>query len=245
VARLKFSPKFVATFAWFYGWSSVKRGPGWVLSYMAWPLALLFMIYMISRGSLVKYAILGGVISTVTSNALSALGDTAFMRLEIKLQDLLVAANVSPIEYLVGIGLGNLLYSFPGLLVFLALLVVFRVLTTPLEWATLIITLLFLAVGGAGLAFLGGSRLRHVRNSWGLASFLSIFLTMIPPIYYPYTVLPRPALYALMVSPATPAAVFLQQLMAGDPPSLALLGIFIAENVLYAMLGLWLGRWED
>lgn len=245
MVRLKFNVKFVATFAWFYGWSSVKRGPGWVLSYMAWPLAILFMIYMVSQGRLVSYAILGGLISTVTSNALSALGDTAFMKLEIRLQDLLVAADVSPLEYLVGIGLGNLLYSFPGLAVFIVLAVIYRVLTTPVEWASLALALLMLAVGGAGLAFLGGSRLRHVRNSWGLASFLSIFLTMIPPIYYPYEVLPRPALYALMVSPATPAAVFLQQLMSGDPPSLWLLALFIVENLAYAMLGLWLGRWED
>lgn len=245
MVRLKFSPRFVLTFAWFYGWSSVKRGPGWVLSYLAWPLAILFMMYMVSRGTLVKYALLGGVISTVTSNALSALGDTAFLKLEIKLQDLLVAADVSPIEYIVGIGLGNLVYSFPGLALFIALLAVYRVITSPEGWALLALVLLLLVVGASGLAYLGGSRLTHVRNSWGLAAFLSIFLTMIPPTYYPYTYLPRDALLGLMVSPATPAAVLLQRFVFGGSFDPRLLALLIFENLAYAALGIALGRWED
>ena len=243
--RLRLNPRFVLTFAWFYGWSSVKRGVGWVLSYMAWPLATLFIIYMVSRGRLVDYALLGGMLSTVTSNALSALGDTAFFKLEIKLQDLLVAADVSPLEYLTGIGLGNLVYSLPGLALFAALLAAFRVIRTPLGWGLLALSMVVLVVGSSGLAFLGGSRLRHTRNSWGIASFLSIFLTMLPPLYYPYWFLPRPALYALMVSPATPAAVALQQLVFDGSLNLGLVGLFIAENVAYALLGLALGRWED
>ncbi len=243
--RVKFSPRFVVTFAWFYGWSSVKRGPGWVLSYLAWPLAILFMMYMVSRGRLVDYALLGGVVSTVTSNALSALGDTAFLKLEIKLQDLLVAADVSPLEYIVGIGLGNLIYSFPGLALFVALLALYRVVRSAAAWGLLALVLLMLVVGASGLAYLGGSRLSHVRNSWGLAAFLSIFLTMIPPTYYPYTYLPREALLALMVSPATPAAVVLQKFVFGGSLDLPLLGLLILENLAYATLGIALGRWED
>jgi len=242
--RVKFSPRFVAVFAWFYGWSSVKRGPAWVLSYLAWPLATLFMIYMVSRGRLVDYALLGGVISMVTSNTLSALGDTAFFRLELKLQGLLVAADVSPLEYIAGIGLGNLIYSFPGLVLFIALLAALRIVTTAAQWALLALVLLVLIMGASGLAYLGGSRLSHMRNSWALASFISIFLTMIPPTYYPYTFLPTPALYALMISPATPAAVLLQRLVFDGALDVPLLALFIFENLAYAFLGLALGRWE-
>ncbi|MGC9072282.1 MAG: ABC transporter permease [Acidilobus sp.] len=243
--NLKFRPRFVLTFAWFYGWSSVKRGPGWVLSYLAWPLAILFMMYMVSRGSLVDYALLGGVISTVTSNALSSLGDTAFLKLEIKLQDLLVSAGVSPLEYIVGIGIGNLVYSFPGLALFVILLAAYRVVSTPLQWGVMAVALLMLVIGASGLAYMGGSRLTHVRNSWGLAAFLSIFLTMIPPTYYPYTFLPRPALLVLLVSPATPAAVLLQKLVFDGSLDLPMLGLLIFENLIYAALGMSLGRWED
>ncbi len=245
MVNLRVRMRFVFVFAWFYGWSSVKRGVTWVLSYLALPLATLFMIYMISRGMLLDYALVGGTLAMVTANALGALGDTAFFRLETRLQDLLVAANVSPLEYLLGIGFGNLIYSFPGLALFIVLIAVFRAITSPLGWGLLILSILVLPVGASGLAFLGGSRISHMRNSWGIAALVMIFLTLLPPLYYPYWLLPKYALYALMISPATPASVVIQQVMAGNPPSALALALLLLENLAYAMLGLSMGRWED
>ncbi|AFZ69834.1 ABC-2 type transporter [Caldisphaera lagunensis DSM 15908] len=240
----KFNWRFVLAFIWFYGYSSIKRGYYYVLSYLALPLSLLFFIYIVSKGHLVQYAILGGIISIITSNALTAIGDTSFFKLELKLQELLIAADVSPIEYLLGIGLGNLLYSLPGLFVYFVLGFLYKIFSLSLLGLT-ILTLIIVMVAATSLAYMTGSRVSHMRNSWGVGSLLSVILTMLPPLYYPYTFLPKIALYPLILSPATPASIFLQDFMTKRIINYYSFLILLAETIIYLLLALKLGKWEE
>ncbi len=240
----KFNWRFILAFVWFYGYSSVKRGYYYVLSYLALPLSLLFFIYIVSRGHLVQYAILGGIISIITGNALTAIGDTSFFKLELKIQELLIAADVSPIEYLLGIGLGNLFYSLPGLLLYIILGFIYKIFSLQLLGLTILI-LVIVMVAATSLAYMTGSRVTHMRNSWGVGSFLSVILTMLPPLYYPYTFLPKIALYPLMLSPATPASIFLQDFMTKGVINYYSILILIAETIIYSFLALKFGKWEE
>ncbi|MDP8003190.1 MAG: ABC transporter permease [Caldisphaera sp.] len=241
---MKINWRFIIAFIWFYGYSSIKRGFYYVLSYLALPLSLLFFIYIVSRGRLIQYAILGGIISIITGNALTAIGDTSFYRLELKIQDLLVAADVSPIEYLMGLGFGNLIYSLPGLLVYIIIGFIYHIFGFALLGWT-ILTLIIVMISSTGLAYLTGSRVSHMRNAWGVGSFLSVILTMLPPLYYPYTYLPKYALYPLLLSPATPASIFLQDILAKGRLDFIFLIILIIETIIYIYMALYLGRWEE
>ncbi|MFP3229983.1 MAG: ABC transporter permease [Caldisphaera sp.] len=242
--KVKFNWRFVLAFIWFYGYSSIKRGFYYVLSYLALPLSLLFFLYIISKGHLVQYAIIGGIISIITGNALTAIGDTSFFKLELKLQELLIAADVTPIEYLLGMGFGNLLYSLPGLLLYIVLGFVYN-LFNLLFLGLIILTSIIVMIAATSLAYMTGSRVSHMRNSWGVGSFLSVILTMLPPLYYPYTYLPKYALLPLMISPATPASILLQKYMIKGSMSYSLLLILLLETLIYLFLALKIGKWEE
>jgi ABC-2 type transport system permease protein len=56
---------FVLAFAWFYGYSNIRRAPIYILAYLSLPLSLLFFIYIISKGELLAYGIVGGLISVI------------------------------------------------------------------------------------------------------------------------------------------------------------------------------------
>ncbi|MGC8572607.1 MAG: ABC transporter permease [Caldisphaera sp.] len=242
--KVKFNWRFVLAFIWFYGYSSIKRGFYYVLSYLALPLSLMFFIYIVSRGHLIQYAILGGIISIITGNALTAIGDTSFFKLELKLQELLIAADVTPIEYLLGIGLGNLLYSLPGLLLYIILGFVYNVFNLIFLGLIILISIVVM-IASTSLAYMTGSRVSHMRNSWGVGSFLSVILTMLPPLYYPYTFLPKYAIIPLMISPATPASILLQIFMVKSSLNYELLLILLFETLIYLFLALKVGKWEE
>ncbi|MGC9134017.1 MAG: daunorubicin ABC transporter ATP-binding protein [Caldisphaera sp.] len=242
--KVKFNWRFVLAFIWFYGYSSIKRGFYYVLSYLALPLSLMFFIYIVSRGHLIQYAILGGIISIITGNALTAIGDTSFFKLELKLQELLIAADVTPIEYLLGIGLGNLLYSLPGLLLYIIFGFVYNVFNLIFLGLIILISIVVM-IASTSLAYMTGSRVSHMRNSWGVGSFLSVILTMLPPLYYPYTFLPKYAIIPLMISPATPASILLQIFMVKSSLNYELLLILLFETLIYLFLALKVGKWEE
>ncbi len=237
--------RFILIFAWFYGYSSLKRGYVYVATYMITPLSVLFLIYVISRGELLPYAILGGLLSVITMNSLSLVADVTFLRLELKLQDLLVSTFVKPLDYLMGHILSNLIFSIPGILVYILLGILYGMFDfIRILW--LIFTVIPLLISSSALAFFISTFIPHVRHSWGVASFLSIIFTIIPPLYYPANLIPTTFLYPLMISPSTSAALVLQstfELYKTD--IITNYAILILETVLYLLLALKFSRWRS
>ncbi|MEM0139161.1 MAG: hypothetical protein QXZ44_00900 [Ferroplasma sp.] len=86
--------RFILSMAWYYGIKTVTRGPSYLIASLATPLTLLFLVFVLSHGALVKFAIVGGLIAFVGSVGLSGAGDSAFFRLQLRIQDLYVASEI-------------------------------------------------------------------------------------------------------------------------------------------------------
>lgn len=229
---------------WYYGFYSIVRGPSYVVASLSMPLTMLFLVYMLSRGSLIAYAIIGGYISMVSTNALSSAGDAAFFRLELKIQDLFVASSISSTDYMLGIMLSYLVFSIPGIAVYAVLSYIYRVLN-PVSSLVLVAVIILMIISTGSISFIVAGLLKHIRNVWGIVSILSIVLSIIPPIFYPYIYLPRYAIYALSVSPATPAAILMQGVAGLQPIQPTMAVILIVETVVYFLLARRFIRWTE
>lgn len=236
--------KFILAFAWFYGYSGIKRSPIYILAYLSLPLSLLFFIYVISRGQLIDYGILGGLISVIVSNSISIIGDFTFMRLQLRLQDLIVATDAGAIDYIMGLTIGNFIFSLPGLLLYIILGLILHVFN-GLQLLIILVILAVLLFSTTSLAITLASLIRHTRNSWGISTFVSLLLTILPPLYYPSSVLPSWALDVLYISPATSAAVFIQGLLRLQDFPVYSLAIFIVESLILLLLPLRVMRWRE
>lgn len=236
--------KFILAFAWFYGYSSVKRAPVYILAYLSLPISLLFFIYVISKGELISYGILGGLISIIVENSISLIGDFAFMKRELKIQDLLVATEISPLDYMMGLTLGNLIFSLPGLFIYVTLGFLFHVFTA-LELLIVIPVLIILLLSTTSLSITLASLIKHTRHSWGVSTVMTLILTILPPLYYPYAVLPSWALDLLYLSPATPASVFLQGFLGMQDFSIFPLLIFLVESAILLVLPFTVLKWRE
>ncbi|BBG25437.1 ABC transporter permease [Sulfuracidifex tepidarius] len=222
----------------------MRRGWIYVLGYLVSPLALLFLIFIISKGSLLDYAIVGGLLSVVAENGLISLSDFAFLRMELHLQDLLVTTGIGPQEYILGLVLSNLIFSLPGLFLYSALAILYHVVNLLGLLILLGISALLL-VTTSGLGFLIASYLPHVRYSWGISSILPVLFITIPPVFYPYFVLKSWEVMILSIIPTTSASI-LSQGIAGlaETKDIFILPLLV-ETAIFYVLSIKKSRWSQ
>ena len=238
------NPKFILYFAWYYGFYVILRGPSYLVASLSLPLTLLFMVYIFSHGSLVAFAIAGGPIAIVASNSINGAADAAFFRLQIRIQDLFVATSISSQDYMLALSLSYLVFSLPGIVLYAVLGSYFHVF--PLSSVFPVIgILILLTLTISNLSFIIAGLLKHIRNVWGITAILSIIMTVLPPTFYPYTFLPRDAIYFLSISPVTPAAILFQGFVGLEPLEIQMLFILLAEAVLLTLLGRRFIRWRE
>lgn len=241
---LKLNFKFAMLLAWYYGFRTIKRGPSYVIASLSSPLTLLFLVYIISRGELVRFAIAGGFVGLVASVALSSAGDAAFLRLQLRIQDLYVASRVTPSDYMLGLTLSYLIFSIPGIVLYVLLGYLYHIFD-PLSSLYLALILVMLVISTSSISFIISGSISHVRNVWGIAGILSIIMTVLPPTFYPYSYIPKIALYALFVSPATSAAVLVQGIFGLQPFFTPAIYIMIGETAFYFAVARVMTRWRE
>lgn len=236
--------RFVGLLAWYYGFRTIRRGPSYIIASLSAPLTLLFIIYIISNGTLVQYAIIGGFIGLVASVALSSSGDSAFFRLQLRIQDLFVASSITPVDYILGLTMSYLVFSFPGIILYVGLGMYYH-LFTIVSAVVLALILMALVLSTSAISFIIASSIGHIRNVWGIAGILSVVMTVLPPTFYPYTFLPQAAIYALAISPATPAAIIAQGVFNLAPLHMGMVYFMAAQTLVYYAMARYLTRWRE
>ncbi|MGC8515470.1 MAG: ABC transporter permease [Thermoplasmata archaeon] len=236
--------RFSLAFAWYYGFRTIKRGPSYVIASLSSPLTLLFLIYIISHGELIRYAVVGGFLGLVASVSFASVGDAAFLRIQLRIQDLFVATSISPTDYILGLTLSYLIFSIPGIILYAIIGALIHIFTIE-SIIALILLLVVLTISTAGLSMTIGGTVNHIRNVWGISAIMSVVLTVLPPTFYPYTDLPNYIIYILSVSPTTPAAVLAQGFFGFEPIMYVMIPIMIVESIVFFTLARFFTRWRE
>ncbi|EQD28035.1 ABC-2 type transporter, partial [mine drainage metagenome] len=114
------------------------------------------------------------------SIGIQSAGDAAFMRLQLRLHDLYVASRVSPTDYMLALTLSFLVFSIPGIIVYIALGYLYH-LYSIVDSLVMFSLILMLVFATSAISFIISSLVKHMRNAWGIVSVLSIVMTVIPP----------------------------------------------------------------
>ncbi len=195
------------------------------------PFSLLFVLYVVSGGLYVEIAVAGSLVMALVGYGLSLGQDISFYKTEYKIQDVFVASPVSPLTYMMGLALSELLFGLPALVV-LAILVVYfsqSVIAVPL----LIVTILLVWSTMSAMGFFLSSHMLHMRNATQVISFVNVILAVLPPVFYPITIMPemlQPLGYAV---PTTHASLMLQHIIGRETPEGWSLGFGFAVQVAY------------
>jgi ABC-2 type transport system permease protein len=197
------------TLVWLNGVVPIRDQPLYLLNLLASPLSFLFFIYIVSHGTYLAYGITGGMVLTMLSVGTGLQSDLTHYRTDLKFQDIVVASPVEAPVYVAGMAFSELVYSLPGLAVFVVLFVVEGY--ANLESVAVLTAVLLLVWGFASaLAFTLATYFRDVRETFMFSPLISLALTVLPPVYYPLRALPGWAQVAARFSPTTYAAGLVQ-----------------------------------
>jgi ABC-2 type transport system permease protein len=188
----------------------LRRNPMSLVFTAISPFSLLFVLFVVSEGQYIHFAVAGSLVMALVGYGLALGQDISFYKTEYKVQDVFVASPVSPLTYMVGLALSELLFGLPALLVLATLVVYFgSVFSIPL----LVATILLIWGAMSAMGFFLSSHMLHMRNATQVISFVNVILAVLPPVFFSMDAMPevlRPLAYAV---PTTHASLMLQYIM--------------------------------
>jgi len=208
--------KQVLLIAYLTGILWLRRNPISMVFSAISPFSLLFVLFVVSNGHYIQFAVAGSLVMALVGYGLALGQDISFYKTEYKIQDVFVASPVSPLTYMTGLALSQLLFGFPALAVLTVLAAFFG---TSISNIPLLISTIFLIWGSmSAMGFFLSSHMLHMRNATQVISFVNVILAVLPPVFYSIGRLPLDVQYLAYIVPTTHASLMLQYTMGLPTP---------------------------
>ena len=198
------------------GFLWLKRNPISLFFTTISPFSLLFILFIIGNGKYTEFAIAGSLIMTLVSYGLSLGQDISLYKTEYKIQDLFVASPISPLTYMTGLAISQLLFGFPALSVLVGLTIMY--VQNLVDIIVLFVTIFIIWGTTSSLGFFLSSHMMHMRNATQIISFVNIFITILPPVFYSISIIPEPLQTIAYIVPTTHASILIQDIMHQPVP---------------------------
>jgi ABC-2 type transport system permease protein len=212
------------------------------------PISFLLVVNFVSKGVLLSQAIEGAFIMSMFSSGMGLQSDLSHLKNDFKIQDMVVASPTSPVAFVLGMALSEVVYSIPALATLSVLMAVF-VHPTAAQALELFAVILMMFTTSVTIGFTLSTFSSDIVQSFAFSGLISILFTTLPPVYYPITYIPLPYRYLAYLSPTTYAAEIAQStsgLLQLSTLSFALAWlVLIAVTIVFAVLAVTKARWRE
>ena len=217
--------------AYLTGFLWLRRNPLSMVFTAISPFSLLFVLFVISNGHYIQFAVSGSLVMALVGYGLALGQDISFYKTEYKIQDVFVASPVSPLTYMTGLALSELLFGLPALIVLTLLAASFG--TSYFNLPLLLSNIVLIWGAMSAMGFFLSSHMLHMRNATQVISFVNVILAVIPPVYYSIERLPLALHYLAYLLPTTHASIILQYTMGLPTPKEWSVGLGITVQLAY------------
>src|SRR5919202_2122964 len=146
--------------AYLTGFLWLRRNPMSMVFTAISPFSLLFVLFVISNGQYIQFAVAGSLVMALVGYGLALGQDISYYKTEYKIQDVFVASPVSPLIYMTGLALSQLLFGLPALTVLTLLAAYFG---TSIIYVPLLISTILLIWGTmSAIGFFLSSHMLHM-----------------------------------------------------------------------------------
>ena len=181
------------------------RNPtGYVLVFI-YPLFFIFLYSVIGGPEMIGQVLIGIPVIYMINTGIVSLPQLNLEYTLRKLKDIYVASPVTPLAYMLGLGLARLLYVAPAVL--LLLLVVASLGYLP--WSALPLTLVILTatwLTGCAIGFMMSLYISDLGTMSSIGNLVGLAFAILPPVLYPLDLLDPAAGYASLLVPSVSAA---------------------------------------
>jgi len=217
-ARTRAYVRTVGALSYYLGIVPMIRIPTLLPFVFATPFTILFILFISGQPSLFAYGLAGAITMTVAQQGLFLGADLTNLKIEHKFQSVVVSSPVSAFTYMFSVALSELAFSVPALVVLLAILA----LRTPGSGAITILGIVVVSlltwITTSSIGFFLSTYVLNTRTAFLTVTFISIILSILPPVFYPMDVLPANVRWLSELVPTTHASVLIQGL-SGLPVS--------------------------
>jgi ABC-2 type transport system permease protein len=238
----------VGSLAYYLGIVPMIRIPTLLPFVFATPFTLLFILFVSGQPTLFAYGLSGAVTMTVAQQGLFLGADLTNYKIEHKFQSVVVASPVSPFTYMFSVAVSELAFAVPALAILLAI-IAYRVPTAgPITMIAILVVAVLTWITTSSIGFFLSTYVLNTRTAFLTVSFISIVLSVLPPVFYPMQILPAQVRWLAELVPTTHASVLIQGL-AGLPvtyeQTLISWVALPAFAIAFLLLALLKARWRE
>jgi ABC-2 type transport system permease protein len=221
------------------------RNPLFIPFVFSSPFTLLFILFVASHGEALPYGLAGALTMVTTELGLFVGTDLASYKVQNKFQDFVVASPVSPLIYMFGVALSELIFGLPALLVLFGLMALQGAGPATLVVIFGVVVLLWATTTAVGFFF--SAYAPNTQNAFIINGFITTILSVLPPVYYPISVLPPYLVPIAVALPTTDASALFQGAIGlgySVPPALSF-GVLLVAAVFFLLLVAFRMRWRE
>ncbi len=181
------------------------RHPLWHLTISVIPASLFFVFWLIGGIDLGRHALLGALVAIAVNAGIVSLPQLIVGLKHRRLQDMFIASPVGPVAYAMGTALSRLIYVSPLIIIVLLILTLggfIPIRSLPMIALTLMMTWWV----GSFLGFTISTYISNIVYISGVSNLLGLLLNLIPPVYYPLSLVPNEFSWLALLIPTTHAA---------------------------------------
>jgi len=184
------------------------RNPLFIAFVFSTPFTLLFILFVASGGTALPYGLAGALTMVTTELGLFVGTDLASYKLQNRFQDMVVASPVSPLIYMFGVALSELVFGAPALIILFGLIAGQGASAISLASCLGVVVLLWVTTTSLGFFF--SAYAPNTQNAFIINGFITTILSVLPPVYYSVNVLPSFLVPLAEVIPTTEASALFQ-----------------------------------
>jgi len=237
----------IAAISYYSGILTVIRSPGFIVFSSSTPFTVLFFLFVVGGPGYVPYGLIGATISILVGAGLFLGSDATFNRLQYKLQDFYVASPVPAVDYMLGLSLGELTFVTPSLAILIVVFAYLRLITWSFPLALLVLLLAWVFASAFGF-FLSTFILRS-RSAFSVTSLVSTLLTVVPPVFYPISVIPASFRFLAYLVPTTHLSILMQSALGLQtyPQDQLIISwaVLLGFTIFFFVLAAYKARWRQ
>jgi len=201
-------PRSLWAIMYYLGFIPMLRNPLFIPFVFSSPFTLLFILFVATSGTALPFGIAGALTMVTTELGLFVGTDLASYKIQNKFQDIVVASPVSPLVYMFGVALSELIFGAPALLVLFGLMAWHGASLMTIAITMGVVALLWVTTTSIGFFF--SAYAPSTQNAFIINGFIATLLSVLPPVYYSVSILPHIVVPLAEVLPTTEASSLFQ-----------------------------------
>jgi ABC-2 type transport system permease protein len=202
----------VGSLCYYLGIVPMIRIPTLLPFVFATPFTILFILFVGGQSTAFAYGLSGAMTMTVAQQGLFLGADLTNYRIEHKFQSVVVASPVSPFTYMFSVAASELAFATPAVAVLLVILAYRTPGIAALSILGIIVAAVLTWMTTSAIGFFLSTYVLNTRTAFLTVTFISIVLSVLPPVFYPMKVLPDQVRWLAELVPTAHASVLIQGL---------------------------------